>query len=159
VDAERRLDERDQRPVRPDSPGEAGEGIGVLGLRQHDSDAGMPHDEGDVGRVPRRAGGVDPHDDGRAGGKGGREAVTGRILGPGRDGVLEVDDDGIGAARRCLGEALRPVGGNEERRRQPPALERRHRPPSSFAPAAPPAAPGSSLRIAGAVNRRSATAG
>ncbi len=36
------------------------------------------------------------------------------LLGVGRDGILEIDDDGVGAARQRLGEALRAVGRNEE---------------------------------------------
>ena len=43
-------------------------------------------------------------------------AGAGRILGGRIDGVLEVDDDGIGRACCGLGKALRTIAGHEKRR-------------------------------------------
>jgi hypothetical protein len=86
---------------------------GLLGLGDHDR-AVVGLGEGcEVGREGGGARSAHPHDHAVGVERGFDDGATREDLGVSRDGVLEIEDDGIRARERLL-ESLGPIGGAEQ---------------------------------------------
>ena len=109
-----------QRLARGELGVEMDDGLAAFGLRQHDRVRAAGNDRVEIGVGQAGVERVDAHEEARARRarrvvlqKGQRRLPRARLA-LGRDRILEVEDQRVGAACRSLVELLRAVGRNEE---------------------------------------------
>jgi hypothetical protein len=112
--ASRCFDERENRNTGTAHVDDLRDVFGALGLGQHDAHDPLARARPKVSVEPLATGSIDPNEHRVIRRQPIRQRAPRTSLLAWRDGILEVDDDGIRIRRASLGVAIRSIGRNEQ---------------------------------------------